>query len=198
MSHERRSEGEETGRLEPLVEFVRLVDGGRVLFWIVMLAAGYMFLAASSFGVDARLFPRLTSGVVLLAGVTRVCVERFDVATTAAHAVSPDTRSNVRKDETTTADASTAEETSASSSNDRENAVAANLDTMLVLAALIASYIIAGYLVGLFWVTPLFVFVYMLYVGQSYLRTLLLTALMTSVAYGFFVIMNLDIMTGVL
>lgn len=187
MSHERRSEGEETGRLEPLVEFVRLVDGGQVLFWIVMLAAGYMFLAASSFGVDARLFPRLMSGVVLLAGVTRVCVERFDVATTAAHAVSPDTRSNIRKDET-----------SSSPANNRENTATADLDTMLVLAALITSYIIAGYLVGLFWVTPLFVIAYMRYVGQSYPRTLLLTVLMTGVAYGFFVIMNLDIMAGVL
>lgn len=198
MSHDRRSESEETGRLEPFVEFVRLVDGGQVLFWIVLLAAGYMFFTANSFGGDARLFPRLTSGVVLLAGIAHVCVERFDVAATAAHAVNPDTRANVRKVETTTADASTAEETTVSPANNRENATTAALDTMLVLAALITSYIIAGYLVGLFWVTPLFVIAYMLCVEQSYLRTLLLTALMTGVAYGFFVIMNLDIMTGVL
>ncbi|UPM44498.1 tripartite tricarboxylate transporter TctB family protein [Halocatena salina] len=198
MSHERRSEGEETGRLEPLVEFVRLVDGGRVLFWTILLAAGYMFITANSFSADARLFPRLTSGIVLLAGVAHICVERFDVAATVARVVSPDTRANVRDAQTTTADTSTGEETTASPASDRENAATADLDTMLVLAALITSYIIAGYLVGLFWITPLFVIAYMLYAGQSYLRTLLLTALMIGVAYGFFGIMNLDIMTGVL
>lgn len=198
MSHERRPESEETGHLAPLVEFVRLVDGGRVLFWILLLAAGYMFLTASRFGADARLFPQLTAGVVLCAGGARVCVVRFDVVATAAHAVSPDQRKNA-PDTGTTTDGSPAEtEDTTAAPTDSKNAATAALDTMLVLATLIAGYIIAGYLVGLFWVTPVFVAVYMIAAGQSYLRALLLAALMTSVAYGFFVVMNLNIMTGVL
>lgn len=175
MSHESQSESTDQSRVEFLTRLVKAVNGERGLFWLLLAIAGYMFVTAAQFPPAAQLFPRLTAGTVLLAGALRLIANYFDI--------------DIQRSENGVL---------SGDSHDQETEEIVNIDTMIVLAILITGYIIGGYFVGLFWVTPLFVLGYMAYTGQSWVRTLLVTVLMTGVAYGFMTIMNLDLMTGVL
>lgn len=176
MSHEPQTESVNRSRIEPLTKIVRAIDGDRILFWFLVGSAGYMFVTAERFSSAAQLFPRLTAGVVLIAGGLRVVSTHLDIELQRSeNAVISGTEESVP---------------------DQETEGETNVATMIVLGLLISGYIIGGFFVGLFWVTPLFVGGYMAYTGQPWWRTLALTVIMTGVAYGFMVIMNLDLMTG--
>jgi hypothetical protein len=173
MSHEPQSESMEHSRIESLTKLVNAIDGERGLFWFLLICAGYMFVTAAQFPPAAQLFPRLTAGTVLVAGAVRFAINRLDI--------------DIQRSESDVFGGET---------HDRETMEVTNIDTMIVLGILITGYIIGGYFVGLFWVTPLFVLGYMTYTGQPWWRTLLVTVIMTGIAYGFMIIMNLDLMTG--
>ncbi len=158
----------------PAAEFLREIDGGPVFFWFLIVVAGYMFVTAGSFSPAAQLFPRLTAGTVIFAGALRLAVTQLDIG--------------VERSEKVVLSGGKTE-------TDEEN-VETTLESMLVLGVLIVGYVIGGFLVGLFWVTPPFVLLYLLYKRQPLWRTVLLTVAMTAVAYGFMTIMNLDLMTG--
>lgn len=179
MSHESQTEATDQSRIDPFVKMVEATDGERVLFWFLLGSAGYMFVTAAQFTSSAQMFPRLTAGIVLVAGVLRVVSTHLDLDIQQSENIAL----GGGTPEQDTPDATTPDET--------------NVDTMVVLALLIMGYIIGGYFVGLFWVTPFFVFGYMAYTDQPWWQTLLCTVLMTGIAYGFMIIMNLDLVTGV-
>lgn len=173
MSNEERSKTLERSPVTPLAEFLRGVDGGPVFFGFLIAVAGYMFVTAAGFTASARLFPRLAAGTVLVAGALRLAVTRLNIG--------------VERSESVVLSGGQSE------ANDDEEA---SLESMLVLGFLIAGYVLGGFLVGLLWLTPPFVFLYLLYNRQPLWRTALLTAVMTGVAYGFMTLMNLDLLTG--
>lgn len=178
MSHESQTDATDRSHIEPFIKIVQAIDGGRVLFWLLLGSAGYMFLTAAQFSSAAQMFPRLTAGIVLVAGVLRVASTYLDL--------------DIQQSENIALGGSTPEQDTPDATNPGET----NVDTMVVLALLIIGYIIGGYFVGLFWVTPPFVFGYMAYTDQPWWQTLLCTALMTGIAYAFMIIMNLDLMVG--
>lgn len=171
------------GQLALPMRIATEIDGGRVLFWSMIIISGYMFLTAQQFSSEVRLFPQLAAGIVLTAGIlkatTAVLNRRFEF----------DFTQYAEQENTTETGLGTA-------GGDEETDESEPLAPVFVLGTLITGYIIAGYFVGLFWVTPLFVVAYMRYRQQTWLRTVVLTVVLTAVAYGFMIVMNLDIATG--
>jgi hypothetical protein len=186
MSHESDSQAQtnpndDVDRLAPLTKVLTDINGGRVLFWSMVVIAGYMFLTAQQFSSEVRLFPQLAAGVVLVAGTlkgaTTVLNQKFDFD----FGHDPE-----RQGDTETETPGIGDEADKSQS----------LTPVLVLGTLITSYVVLGYIVGLLWVTPLFVVSYMRYTDQTWLRTVIFTVVLTAVAYGFMILMNLDLATG--
>lgn len=175
MSHEEQSKSHTQSRLQPVVKLIQTANGGQILFWGLLLIAGYMFVTAGQFSPAASLFPRLAAGTIIVAGTLRLIVNIFDLDIQAGDSL-----------------------TLSSGQTDEETNEVTNFETMVVLGALITGYVIGGYLVGLLWVTPLFVLSYMLFTGQPHWKSVVWTVGLTGVAYGFMTIMELDLARGVL
>lgn len=175
MSNEENSNVFEHNPATPVAEFLRKVDGAPLFFWFLIVIAGYMFVTAGEFSASARLFPRLTAGTVLVAGALRLATTQLNLG--------------IQRSENVVLSGRQAEEVAESDED-------VSLESMLFLGLLVVGYVLGGFLVGLFWLTPPFVFLYLLYKRQPLWRTVLLTAIMTVVAYGFMTLMNLDLMTG--
>lgn len=155
----------------------RLTDvarGEHVFAALLTALAAYMFVTAYDFPPAARLFPQAASGLVLVAAALRVVNHFIPYEFT--------------RNDSVVLSGSDADESSTSETEDRTR--------MLVLGTLITGYILAGYAVGLFWVTPLFAFAYLVYTRQKWWVTAIITAALTGVAYVFVVLMNVDIVTG--
>ncbi|WP_435156690.1 tripartite tricarboxylate transporter TctB family protein [Haladaptatus sp. DFWS20] len=173
MSNEENTGLFERNPATPIAEFIRSVDGEPVFFWLLIGTAGYMFVTAGEFSASARLFPRLAAGTMLVAGALKLAVTHLDIG--------------LERSERVVLSGGQSE----SESDDKRS-----VESMVVLGLLILGYVLGGFLVGLFWLTPPFVFLYLLYNNQPLWKTIILTAIMTGVAYGFMTIMNLDLMTG--
>ncbi|MCO8246762.1 MULTISPECIES: tripartite tricarboxylate transporter TctB family protein [unclassified Haladaptatus] len=175
MSNEEQPGTFERNPATPVAEFLREIDGGPVFFWFLVVVAGYMFVTAGQFSSSAQLFPRLTAGTVLVAGALRLAVTQLDIGVERSEAVVL---------------------SGGHDESEEEDEGETTLESMLILGVLVIGYVLGGFFVGLFWPTPPFVFLYLLYKRQPLWRTALLTVAMTAVAYGFMTIMNLDLMTG--
>ncbi|MFH5801338.1 tripartite tricarboxylate transporter TctB family protein [Haladaptatus sp. CMAA 1911] len=175
MSNEENSNVFERNPATPVAEFIRKVDGAPLFFWFLIAIAGYMFITAAEFSASAQLFPRLTAGTVLVAGALRLATTRLNLG--------------IRRSENVVLSGRQTEEVEESDED-------ISLEPMLFLGLLVIGYVLGGFFVGLFWPTPPFVFIYLLYKRQPLWRTVLLTVIMTTVAYGFMTLMNLDLMTG--
>ena len=175
MSNEEKSGPFERNPATPVAEFLREIDGGPVFFWFLIVVAGYMFVTAGNFSAAAQLFPRLTAGTILVAGALRLAVSQLDIG--------------VERSEKVVLSGGHDED-------EAEDDGETTLESMIILGLLIVGYVLGGFFVGLFWLTPPFVLLYLLYKQQPLWRTVLLTVVMTAVAYGFMTIMNLDLMTG--
>jgi len=175
MSNEDNSSVIEHNPATPVAELIRKVDGAPLFFWFLIAIAGYMFVTAGEFSASAQLFPRLTAGTVLVAGALRAATTRLNLG--------------IQRSENVVLGGRQAEDA-------EESGEDVSLESMLFLGLLVIGYVLGGFLVGLFWPTPPFVFLYLLYKRQPLWRTVLLTAVMTVVAYGFMTLMNLDLMTG--
>ncbi|WP_266082774.1 tripartite tricarboxylate transporter TctB family protein [Haladaptatus caseinilyticus] len=173
MSNEENTKIIERNPVTPIVDVIQAIDGEPVFFWLLIGTAGYMFVAAGDFSASARLFPRLTAGTILIAGVLKLVVTHLGIG--------------LKRSEKVVLSGGHSE-----SESDEE----ISIESMVVLGLLIGGYVLGGFVVGLFWMTPLFVFLYLLYNKQPLWKVIALTAIMTSVAYGFMIIMNLDLMTG--
>lgn len=160
--------------MEHLSDALRRVDGEQFILWMFLVIAGYMFVLAGQFDSSARLFPRLASGVVLVAGGLQLAVRHLDI--------------NIERSESIVLSGSQDEET--------DEVPEGNVSSVIVLGLLVTGYILAGFVVGLLWPTPAFVLAYLLYSGQPKWKVALLTVLTTAIAYGFMTIMNLDLATG--
>lgn len=165
--------------IQSIVEGENIVNGEQIFFWTLLAGAGYMFVTAGQFSSAVGLFPRIASGVVLCAGVLRLAVTHLDIDLQENASTALTDQENQSVDET-----------------DNELDMGENVGMMIILGVLITGYIIGGYLVGLFWVTPLFVVSYMVISNQPHWKSALWTIALTGVAYGFMVIMNLDLMKG--
>lgn len=152
-----------------------LVSGENVFAALLVAVAVYMFVTAYDFPSAARLFPQVASGLVIVAAALRVINYLLPYEFTRAKSI-------LSGGETDTGEETTRE------TEDRTR--------MLVLGTLITGYILGGYLVGLFWVTPVFALAYLTYTRQKWWVTAIITAALTGIAYGFIVLMNIDIVTG--
>ncbi|RDZ50241.1 hypothetical protein C5C07_19375 [Haloferax sp. Atlit-4N] len=159
------------------------VRGEHVFAALLVTLAVYMFVTAYDFPPAARLFPQAASGLVLVAAALRVLNNIIPYEFTKDDAV---VLSGSDTDESSTSGTETSEDTTESE----------NLIRMLVLGTLITGYILLGYTVGLFWVTPVFALAYLVYTGQKWWVTAIITIALTGVAYVFVALMNLDIVTG--
>ena len=179
MSQEDQLPFRARSRIQPIVEIARTVNGEQVLFWGFLIVAGSVFITAAQFSPAARLFPRLAAGVILIAGMLRLVSTHLNIVP--------------QQNESTTFNTG---ESSDSNESENEPEMGENLSKMLIFAGLITGYILGGYFIGLFWVTPLFVVLYMITAGQAYWKSALWTIGLTGVAYGFMTIMKLDITGG--
>lgn len=154
-------------------QFVDRLPREQLFFGGLLAVAGYMFLAAQQFPAEARLFPQLAAGTVLIAGGLRLLNRVLPVEVSRSDSV-------MLSNETA----------------DNEEDVETDSRDMLALAGLVTVYILGGYVVGLFWLTPVFVLGYTLWTRQPWWAVVGLTVGLTGVAYGFMTIMNLDLMSG--
>lgn len=67
----------------------------------------------------------------------------------------------------------------------------------LITTLMIVSYVLIGYLIGLFWITPIFVFVYIFWSKNNWKLALILAVLSTVAVYGFMDMLYLDLATGI-
>lgn len=188
MSHESDTQTQtdpdadsDANKLAPRFEGLADIDGGQVLFWSLIIISGYMFLTAQQFSPDVGLFPQLAAGIVLVSGGLKWAVNFLNQKFDFSYSSESESESDAQTETPGITD---------------EEGESLPLAPALILGALITAYIVIGYFVGLLWVTPLFVASYMLYSRQSWLRTVTLTIVLTAVAYGFMLLMNLDLATG--
>ncbi|SFT05327.1 tripartite tricarboxylate transporter TctB family protein [Halostagnicola kamekurae] len=157
-----------------------MARGEHVFAALLVTLAVYMFITAYDFPPAARLFPQAASGIVIVAATLRVVNHFIPYEFTKGDSV---VLSGSGDDES-------------SMSETEESGETENRTRMLVLGVLITGYILGGFAVGLFWVTPPFALAYLVYTGQKWWVTAIITAALTGVAYVFIVLMKLDLVTG--
>lgn len=157
------------------------------LLVVFVSTSAYMFVASYEFAYAAGLFPRFTTGVVIVLGVMLLFrnylpgpLRRFATESVEVLDTEQDT---VETAETT---------------DEREATVESVERGPLATGGLCVLYLLASYLIGMLWATPLFVATYSLWTRQSWYGVVGLTVLSFVIAYAFYSVLNLRIVSGVL
>jgi hypothetical protein len=157
-----------------------------VLLVAMLVIASYMFVESFSFGRSAAYFPRLMSAVTIV-GTSLLLVRNYLPSPLYAYvAESSDMMSSY----------SPGEEEGEESDFDpaRGRPIPASAFTVFALVA----YVLGAYYVGLFWVTPVFVFVFTSWFRLGWISRIALSAAGLGVIYAFMVVMNVNFKQGFL
>ncbi|SNR53335.1 tripartite tricarboxylate transporter TctB family protein [Halorubrum vacuolatum] len=172
----------------------------------------YMFVESLTFQPAGGMFPRFTAGAVIVLGLLlvfreylpaslqRIVIDEeamFDVDEIVED-VDVDISEDEAEGERATAGEAdvTDEEVEASEKSETESESVGIAGGSFVTGGFCVAYLFASYLIGMLWATPLFVAAYTRWTGQRWLAVIGLTALSFVLAFLFYDVLNLDIMTG--
>jgi hypothetical protein len=121
----------------------------------------------------------------------------------AEQSASADDEERVEQSAATTDEEPTAtmDEDQVESTAEAENGLKALVapDILILLTPLfMLGYIVLSLLIGMLWASPIFVVLYLLLTGQRWYTNVAMTALAFIIPYGFMVILNFDLHTGIL
>ena len=157
-----------------------------VLLVAMLVIASYMFVESFSFGRSAAYFPRLTSAVTMV-GTSLLLVRNYLPSPLYEYvAESSDMMSSYSPGE--------GEDDHTDFDPARGRPIPASAFTVFALVA----YVLGAYYVGLFWVTPVFVFVFTSWFRLGWISRIALSAAGLGVVYAFMVVMNVDFQQGFL
>lgn len=166
----------------------------------MLLIAVYMFVKSYSFGWAAAFFPRFIATVTIV-GASLLLFRNYlpgflqQYVTTSVSIVNEDVRAESTEE--------IAEEAARRAEADRAETESSE-DLLwgskpgLITVLLMAGYILASFLVGMLWVTPVFVFVYLVWFRIRLSYAAILSALSFALAYTFMTILLIDIDSGIL
>jgi hypothetical protein len=166
--------------------------GELALLTVFILVATYMFVEAGSYPDIIGLYPRVLSGVVLVCGLLLLfqnllpeSLQQYVTQPGATLGASSEISEDIPSDgsESTHSSPSETEETSLS---------------QVILTVLIGGYLFLSYLIGMYFATPIFVFVYGLVYKLGWKMTIGLTLLAWAIAHVFLVVFNAPITSGIL
>jgi hypothetical protein len=144
-----------------------------------------MFIESYSFGQRIRLYPQVTSGIVIITGMI-ILIQ---------HWISFESLESIRGSIMSSWYSEDAAIEESQSEGKFEDKIQRD---EVKLFSLIGLYTLAGFLFGLFWATPLFVLLYVMWVGMPWKRGVVLTALATAIPYLIQFYLNIDYMSGIL
>jgi len=186
-----------TNRLRTLVE---RTTSEHLLILSMMGIAAYMFVKADSFSPAASFFPKFTA-IITLVGTTLLLFRNYlptrlqQYVTASVSIIDQDVRvESVKSSVKETQD----EESESLAETDDGPQMRWGSNPGLATVLLMAAYIVTSYLVGMLWVTPLFVFAYLVVFQARLVYAAVLSLLTFALAYAFMEILIIDINEGIL
>lgn len=149
-----------------------------VLLFGMLIASVYMFVEAFNFPRDGRLFPQMTTGVVIIGCI--LLLSR-DILPRRISTLFLD-----KTDSTQTDDDSLSKE------------ISIYIDKKVMTFVLAVVYVGIGYLVGLLWATPIAMALYAKLYDLSTRKTMVVIAVGTSLALVFMVLIDVPFYEGIL
>jgi hypothetical protein len=144
-----------------------------------------MFVEAYSFGERIRLYPQIMSGIVIITGIV-ILIQ---------HWISFESLESIRGSIMSSWYSEDASIDKSQGEGKFEDKIQRD---EVKLFSFIALYTLVGFLFGLFWATPLFVLLYVMWVGMPWKHGVVLTALATAIPYLIQFYLNIDYMSGIL
>lgn len=169
-----------------------------VLSGLFLAIGSYAYVEAQSWGFAAGTWPRLTAAIVVVLS-TLVFVQDYLPESLQSVIAEGDTMFSRRQKEAvgaSEADAPTERQRSdekPASQHDAEPVSAA-----VVTALFTVSYAIAGYLIGFLWATPLYIFAFSRWKETEPTKSVSIAAVGFGIAYGFVVVLGVQIEGGIL
>ncbi len=160
---------------------------------LLLLIGGFVFIRSFSFGPTAGLFPRMTSGVVIIGALLLLVADRlpsqlrsYVVESAELFGAEEDLERDVRTGITDTTAAETAE------------AVKGNwgMGPQLFTSVAIVGYAVGSLLVGMLWVSPMFAYLYSSWSRHPPVLRVGLTLMAFLLALGFYTVLDLPIAGG--
>lgn len=167
------------------------VDSERALTLLFLLIGGSMLAEAYTFGSTAGLFPKLTASIVI-GGSILILFQN--------HLPGP-LRTFVAKDIQliqASEDVQKMTDRAITSSSGETEVADRPLPPSVFTGGFVAAFIVCSYLVGMLWTTPVFVAIYARWFHQPWRYTILVVVLSFAIAYGFSVVLNTPVDSGVL
>ena len=174
-------------------------DSERGLVLLFLLVSGLMFFEAGSFGSTAGLFPRLTSGVVLV-GALLLLVQNWLPSWLYTFVAEPSSLIKTNKefggDENSDLDMEDRDEDGDETIGMVERDLDRPLEPSTFTATTVGLFVLCSFLFGMLWVSPVFAIVYSRWFKQSWLVTAFLAVLTFGMAYAFMTVLNLPLTEG--
>ena len=168
-------------------------DSERGLVLLFLLVSGLMFFEAGSFGSTAGLFPRLTSGVVLV-GALLLLVQNWLPSWLYTFVAEPSSLIKTNKefggDENSDLDMEDGDEDGDETIGMVERDLDRPLEPSTFTATTVGLFVLCSFLFGMLWVSPVFAIVYSRWFKQSWLVTAFLAVLTFGMAYTFMSVHN--------
>lgn len=162
------------------------------LLIVFLIVATYMFIQAGSYPDIIGLYPRVLSAIVIVCGLLLLFqnllpdpLQEYVTEPGAALGSSSDLSEELQSDGT--------EPTKRSPSQTEETSI-----SQVILTVLIGGYLFLSYLIGMYFATPIFVFVYGLVYNIDLKMTVGLTVLASALAHVFLVVFDAPITSGIL
>lgn len=168
-------------------------DSERALILLFLVVSGLMFFETGSFGETAGLFPRLTSGVVLVGAILLLAQDHLPKALR-TFVAEPSSLIQTDKDFGDDFDVDEDEETGAAMMVERE--LDRPIEPSTFTAAAVGLYVLTSFLFGMIWMSPVFAAVYSRWFKQSWTVTAFLVVLTFAMAYLFMTVLNLPLDEG--
>lgn len=174
-----------------MIERVPDINSEDVLLVVFLCVGIFMYVSAEEFGSTASLFPRMTSGVVIVGSIMLLfenympSIIQTYVAETTEVFGTPDI------DEADIEDSNDSKDTT-QNRDDESRMISPSAFTSLS----VFGYLITSFLFGMLWMSPIFAFIYSSWADHRWYMRIGLTVLSFAMAYGFMTILNLDLTNG--
>ncbi|MFA1611236.1 tripartite tricarboxylate transporter TctB family protein [Halobellus rubicundus] len=188
------------GKSDSLSRASSRVNSEQVMLMIMLLVAGYMFIGSYDFSWAAAFFPRFMAAMTII-GASLLLFRNYlpgflqQYVTTSVSIVNEDVRAESTEEiAEEAAQRAKAEQAEAEPSED----LLWGSNPGLITVLLMAGYILASFLVGMLWMTPVFVFAYLVWFRVRLSYAAILSAVSFVLAYTFMTVLLLDIDGGIL
>lgn len=176
------------------------VTSEHVLLLSMLVVAVYMFAKSYAYSPAAAFFPRFTASITIV-GVLLLLFRSYlpsrlqQYVSTSMSIIDQDVRTESIK---STVEAEREDGIEQAEVQTEPRQMRWGSKPGLVTVCLMGAYILGSYLVGMLWVTPVFVFAYLVWFEARWVYAVVLSALSFALAYMFMVLLLIDIDGGVL